>query len=263
MAESTLVLRLAGPLQAWGEESKFNVRGTLPYPSYSGLLGLCRAALGHGRHSDDGFSELRQLAFVVRSDARGSLLRDYHSVNPPRAGLGEYTVPNGSGKPWSIGGGPSTLLTERYYLTNAAFTVLITGAEDRVERLAKALRGPTWHISLGRKACVPDFPLVLGTTSEPIEHLLASIPIIDVDTRLTDGENALRPVEVHWLTGKPTPDAPDVVHWDDPQGGHPHDGYRMHTRWINRTDYTAQVVTSRHDLLAWASDNLVTGYGAK
>lgn len=263
MAERTLILRLAGPLQSWGEESKFNVRGTLPYPSYSGLLGLCRAALGHGRHSDAGFSELRQLAIVVRSDARGSLLRDYHSVNPPRAGLGEYTVPNGAGKPWSIGGGPSTLLTQRFYLTNAAFTVLLTGGEDLVEHLASALRGPTWHVSLGRKACIPDFPLVLGTTSDSIEHLLARIPVIDVNAQPAEAGSALRPVEVHWLTGKPTVDAPDVVHWDDPQGGHSHDGHRMRTRWINRTDYTADIVTSRRDLLAWASDNLDTGYGAK
>lgn len=262
MTERTLILRLAGPLQSWGEESKFNARGTLAYPSYSGLLGLCRAALGYGRDNDTGLADLRALGVVLRGDSPGTVLRDYHSINPPRGGVGAWIVPNGKGRPWTAQKEPGTVLTERHYLTDAAFTALMTGNDSTIHRLAAALRGPHWHISLGRKACIPDFPLVLGTTSASVESLLTCIPVIDVNLRLATDEDLIRAVEVHWLTRKPASDTPDVIHFDDPRGGHPHDGYRMRTRWINRTDYTAPVVPSRRELLDWANEHLDTGYGA-
>ena len=37
---STLLLRLAGPLQSWGTDSKFEVRRTENEPSKSGVIGL-------------------------------------------------------------------------------------------------------------------------------------------------------------------------------------------------------------------------------
>ena len=43
---STLLLRLAAPLQAWGTESKFESRRTQREPSKSGVIGMLAAALG-------------------------------------------------------------------------------------------------------------------------------------------------------------------------------------------------------------------------
>ena len=43
---STLLLRLAGPMQSWGTDSKFDVRRTQREPSKSGVIGLVAAALG-------------------------------------------------------------------------------------------------------------------------------------------------------------------------------------------------------------------------
>ena len=37
---TTLLLRLAAPLQAWGAESKFETRRTLHYPTKSGVIGM-------------------------------------------------------------------------------------------------------------------------------------------------------------------------------------------------------------------------------
>ena len=45
---STLLLRLAGPMQSWGTDSKFDVRRTGREPSKSGVIGLVAAALGIG-----------------------------------------------------------------------------------------------------------------------------------------------------------------------------------------------------------------------
>ena len=42
---STLLLRLAGPMQSWGTDSKFDIRRTGREPSKSGVIGLVAAAL--------------------------------------------------------------------------------------------------------------------------------------------------------------------------------------------------------------------------
>ena len=46
---ATLLLRLAGPMQSWGLESRFDQRDTGREPSKSGVLGLICAALGKPR----------------------------------------------------------------------------------------------------------------------------------------------------------------------------------------------------------------------
>ena len=43
---STLVLRLAAPMQSWGSDSKYNIRKTNREPTKSGVLGMIAAALG-------------------------------------------------------------------------------------------------------------------------------------------------------------------------------------------------------------------------
>ena len=37
---ATLLLRLAGPLQAWGTDSKVDIRRTDGHPSKSGVIGM-------------------------------------------------------------------------------------------------------------------------------------------------------------------------------------------------------------------------------
>ena len=73
---STLLLRLAAPLQAWGTDSKFEVRRTNREPSKSGVIGLLAAALGLRRDAD--LSELSALRFGVRVDRNGEVIKDFH-----------------------------------------------------------------------------------------------------------------------------------------------------------------------------------------
>ena len=184
------------------------------------------------------------------------MLKDCHTMNPPEPGMGEYTVPNGSGKGWMIEGTSYPLITHRYYLTDAVFTVFLTGDSGFVTELSAAMREPHWHMSLGRKACLPDFPLHLGLTQKAVTDLIGELPIVDVNARPSDADGQGRSVDVHWLTSRPEESAPDVLHADDPRGPHPQDGYRLRTRWINRTDFTAPAVTSREELLTWVSEHL-------
>ena len=63
---AVLLLRLAAPLQAWGDESKFETRRTMPYPTKSGVVGMVAAALGRSR--SESVSDLTALGFGVRID---------------------------------------------------------------------------------------------------------------------------------------------------------------------------------------------------
>ena len=278
-----LIARLAGPLQSWGEHAPYTYRGTLPYPTYSGLLGLARAALGSSRDDDpQSWSWLRALAMAVRIDAPGSVALDFHTVNPPpegawnsavgagkkssKANQTPYTVPFGNGRAWAVGNTPSTLITERHYLDGAAFTWLVEGPTPDIHRLSLALARPKWQLSLGRKACPPDWPLLLGTTDGTLADLAHVVPIAHPtsasrqnawdQTDLEPAETASRSVELHILSGA-TPDvwplSTPVTHTDDPAGSHPHAGHSPHVRYVSAI---AAPVSDRPGLLAWASTHL-------
>ena len=45
---SVLLVRLAGPMQSWGSQSRFSHRDTEREPTKSGVVGLLSAALGSG-----------------------------------------------------------------------------------------------------------------------------------------------------------------------------------------------------------------------
>ena len=63
-----LALSLAGPLQSWGFEDRFNRRKTGLLPTRSGVIGLCCAALGAGRGTAEEQSWLerfRSLSFKI------------------------------------------------------------------------------------------------------------------------------------------------------------------------------------------------------
>ena len=98
---STLLLRLAGPMQSWGTESKFDVRKTAKEPSKSGVIGLLASALG--RQRDEPVDDLVQLRFGVRVDREGILQRDYHTAKAK--------------------GDKEGYVTNRYYLADAVFLV--------------------------------------------------------------------------------------------------------------------------------------------
>ena len=75
---STLLLRLAGPMQSWGVESKFEVRRSGTEPSKSAVIGLIAAAMG--RRRDSSLDDLNQLMFGVRVDQPGVIQRDFQMV---------------------------------------------------------------------------------------------------------------------------------------------------------------------------------------
>lgn len=100
---ATLLLRLAAPLQAWGSDSKFNIRSTEREPTKSGVIGMIAAAMGMQRNDDLGKLEpLNALRFGVRVEREGKLLKDFHMVH-------------------EMVDKKDSHVTERYYLSDAVF----------------------------------------------------------------------------------------------------------------------------------------------
>ena len=75
---TVLLLRLAGPMQAWGDNSRFTRRDTRMIPTKSGVLGLLAAA--DGRRRTDPIEDLAGLRFGVRVDQPGQLQRDFQTA---------------------------------------------------------------------------------------------------------------------------------------------------------------------------------------
>ncbi len=148
---NTLLLRLIAPMQSWGVQSHYTMRDTGREPSKSGVIGLLCAAMGRPR--DYPLDDLTALRMGVRIDREGTLSRDYHIAQD---------VLDSSGK-----GTRDSIVTNRYYLANAAFLVGLEGDADLLQRIQQVLRNPVWALFLGRKAFPPSVPVWLHDGFQP------------------------------------------------------------------------------------------------
>lgn len=156
---ATLVLRLAGPLQAWGGPSQFNRRATSNEPTKGGILGLLAAAAG--RRRSDPLEDLLDLRLGVRVDQQGTLLRDYHTVSDYRGVPLKSASVDSRGRQKPTTTGKTTHVTHRYYLQDAVFVAAVSGSPALVEGLAEAVVRPAFPLALGRRSCPPTQPLLI------------------------------------------------------------------------------------------------------
>lgn len=156
---STLLLRFAGPMQAWGADTRFDVCRTNREPTKSGVIGFVAAALGLRR--DAALDELTALRFGVRVDREGVLLRDLHTVRKDEK---------------------TSYLTTRYYLCDAVFLVGLSGEnEELMQRLEYAVRNPSHPLFLGRRSCPPEGKVCLGLRQMGLEDALKCEPRLCYD----------------------------------------------------------------------------------
>lgn len=151
---TVLLLRLAGPLQSWGDKSRFTRRETRPEPTKSGVIGLLAAA--QGRRRTDSIEDLAHTRFGVRVDQPGVLVRDFHTAHATS--------------------GASMPLSQRYYLADAVFLAGVEGDLGLVSGLLEALRTPTFALFLGRRSCPPSGVVALGLRDGPLEPALRVEP---------------------------------------------------------------------------------------
>lgn len=171
---STLLLRLTGPMQSWGTQSRFTIRDSDREPSKSGVIGLLCAALGRPRHQP--VQDLAALKMGVRVDREGHVARDYQTAG------GQYMKIYGKRKSGVARAGasdaPGTVVSERFYLADACFLVGLEGETTLLDRLQEALTTPVWQCYLGRKSYVPSEPISLpdGLGDTELEQRLVDYP---------------------------------------------------------------------------------------
>lgn len=157
---STLLLRLAGPLQSWGYRSRFSDRDTGLEPTKSGVVGLLCCALGQRRSARP--DKLAALTMHVRVDRQGTLLKDFHTAGGGVfRGSRDYFAPTSSGAK-----GKNPVVTERHYLQDASFLVALEGDDGLISMLAEKLADPDWPLALGRRSCPPSEPVLVGKTGQ-------------------------------------------------------------------------------------------------
>ena len=171
--KACLALLLDGPMQSWGFVSRFTRRTTALHPTKSGVVGLLAAAMGVDKHGPDEAEQIRKLAALgcttitlpkKRGERELPMLRlnDYHTI-----GGGYDKDTDWMKKPRAASGATlETVLSERHYLLDARFGVLLEGEQDWLEEIATKLRNPTWGVWLGRKCCIPASPLLVGIGSD-------------------------------------------------------------------------------------------------
>ena len=152
---TVLLLRLAGPMQAWGVKSRFTVRSTELAPTKSGVIGMLAAATG--RRRTDPIEDLLTLRFGVRKDQPGTVIRDFHTA-----------VPTDGRKPMP--------LSDRYYLADAVFLAGIEGDKALLEGIDEAFRRPHFPLYLGRRSCPPTHPVSLGLRKTTLLNALQHEP---------------------------------------------------------------------------------------
>lgn len=179
-----LIIKLDGPMQAWGGHTYEDFRPSHLFPTRSGLLGLIGACLGLDRQDTAGQSRLADsLDFTVRADRVAKCAA--HDFTPQKRPLklpDFHTVMNARKVDGSKNEFP--VVSRREYLFDAVFTVAVgvrPESEVTIEQLSNAVKRPMYTPSLGRRSC-------------PLTR-----PLFESTLEATDGRDALSGVEGHGL----------------------------------------------------------------
>ncbi|SFE28978.1 CRISPR system Cascade subunit CasD [Actinacidiphila alni] len=222
---SVLLLRLAGPLQAWGSAARFARRTTENAPTKSGVLGLLAAAEGRERDADLG--DLAALRYGVRIDQPGTRVRDFQTAHHGDTGK---AMP----------------LSERFYLADAVFVAALEGPVALIGRLDVAVRAPVWLPFLGRRSCPPSKPIDLGVREDTdLVTALGEVPWQASDWyRKSHGTPRELPVLLDCAPGQ----SPDQSFRDVPLSFDPrHRRYALRAVVADRVRNPAADLTPDHD----------------
>ena len=148
--DKILLIRLEGPLQSWGERSKWDYRDTADFPTKSGVIGMIACAMGLERTDAQIGKLCEQLYMAVRADRKGEIITDFHTVTAEK-------LLKANGEKRANG---NTVISRRSYLQDASFLIALEGEDTVIEECSQALKHPKWSIYLGRKSCVPSVPVI-------------------------------------------------------------------------------------------------------
>lgn len=153
----TLTIRLAAPLQSYGNEATFNLRTSFQYPSKSAVLGMIAAGLGYRREDDQKLQALNKLKYAVRVEQSGHMMTEFQTV--------EYHKSASK---------TARKLTYRNFLQDAVFVAAIGSDNDAfIDKIEYAIRHPKFQLYLGRRSNPPAglIKLELFENENPVEVL--------------------------------------------------------------------------------------------
>lgn len=134
----TLIFKLSGPLQSWGNEANFDRRTINTWPTKSAIIGMLGAAFGKSREDDTWLQAFNQIPIAIRVDQPGIPLQDFHMVHYRKTDQSKEF---------------DSSLTYRDYLQDATFVVAI--GENTIidlDSIKAALKAPQYGLVLGRRA---------------------------------------------------------------------------------------------------------------
>lgn len=161
-----LAFYLDAPMQSWGYQSRFDRRTTLGYPTRSGVFGMICAAMGvDWSETQEALVQWRDVDMTVLVFQQGGRLWDYHTVGGGynKEAQASHIVPSAEGKP------RGTVLTNREYLENSRFGVVLAGSKSLLREIETHMNNPRWGIWLGRKACIPASRVCEGVYEDEAE----------------------------------------------------------------------------------------------
>jgi len=184
-----LVFRVYAPLCSWGDIAVGEMRPTYSHPTRSALLGFLAAACGIKRDDEASHDAMaKAYRFCVRVDAAGSMLRDYHTVQPPRSEKGAHWFTRREELLAVREQNADAIISRRDYLANASFTVCVWIADGvepphSLDSLKRSLEQPEFALYAGRKSCPLASPVNAQTvTADTVREAfgLAAFPDEDV-----------------------------------------------------------------------------------
>lgn len=179
-----LLLRLEGPLMAFGAETIDSLGVIRDFPAQSMLTGLIANALGWRREEAAAHERLQaRLVLGARLDRAGVRFTDFQTAKLRKDDAGWTTT----GRPEGRAGGEGTYKGQhlRYRDYNADAAVLVAlrlepaSEIPTLDTIADALRRPARPLFLGRKPCLPAAPLFAGWLDAPdvLEALIHAPPL--------------------------------------------------------------------------------------
>ena len=196
-----LIIKLQGPMQAWGSHTFEDYRPSNNFPTRSAIVGLLAACLGVDRQDQDKQIALANgLVMAVRQDDfsagngayTSSRIIDFHTVEKARKVDGKENK--------------NPVVSRREYLCDASFTVAMrvsASAACSLDEVKASLDSPVYTPFLGRRSCPISRPLFeaslkASSFADALSQVSPSRGLIysDVDEG-ADGQIRLRDVPLH------------------------------------------------------------------
>lgn len=195
-----LVLRLYGPLAAWGDIAVGEVRPVKTHPTKSALVGLLGASLGVKRDDSEMLNRIASsYGFAAADEGRKVRIRDFHTVQyaqDKKEKLYGYGYKMNRQRELSIPAKElKTTLTYRDYICDVVYTAAVwiknkDSVPFSLDEIKDAIHEPVFVPYLGRKSCVLSRPMEpqIVSADNPMSAMKKAVFYGDSADRSADGK---------------------------------------------------------------------------